>query len=88
MQGGHCGFCLNRYAWYFIDPRNFDRRWGILGRVAPGGYPPGAPADPYVQDYRIRFLKKHLRFADGTPSERPPRSEWGSDPGVGRTNSR
>ena len=25
-------------------------------RVAPGGFPPGAPTDPYVRDYRIRFL--------------------------------
>jgi len=27
------------------------------GRVAPGDCSPGAPADPDVQDYRIRFLK-------------------------------
>ena len=27
------------------------------GRVAPGDCSPGAPTDPYVQDYRIRFLK-------------------------------
>ena len=27
------------------------------GRVAPGDCSPGAPADPYVQHYRIRFLK-------------------------------
>ena len=29
----------------------------INGRVAPGDCSPGAPTDPYVQDYRIRFLK-------------------------------
>jgi len=28
-----------------------------LGRVAPGDCSPGAPTDPDVQDYRIRFLK-------------------------------
>ena len=27
------------------------------GRVAPGDCSPGAPTDPDVQDYRIRFLK-------------------------------
>jgi hypothetical protein len=27
------------------------------GRVAPGDCSPGAPTDPYVQNYRIRFLK-------------------------------
>jgi len=29
----------------------------VLGRVAPGDCSPGAPTDPDVQDYRIRFLK-------------------------------
>jgi hypothetical protein len=28
-----------------------------VGRVAPGDCSPGAPTDPYVQNYRIRFLK-------------------------------
>lgn len=32
------------------------------GRVAPGDCSAGAPTDPYVQDYRIRFLK-----GKGTP---------------------
>jgi hypothetical protein len=27
------------------------------GRVAPGDCSPGAPTDPDVQDYRIRFLR-------------------------------
>jgi hypothetical protein len=26
-------------------------------RVALGGFPPRAPTDPYVRDYRIRFLR-------------------------------
>ena len=30
---------------------------GMLRRVAPGCYLPGAPSDPYVRDYRIRLLK-------------------------------
>jgi len=30
------------------------------GRVAPGGYPPGAPT-PYVRDYRSRLLELRLR---------------------------
>jgi hypothetical protein len=30
---------------------------GTMGRVAPGDCSPGAPTDPYVQNYRIRFLK-------------------------------
>jgi hypothetical protein len=29
---------------------------GQLRRVAPGGYPPGAPTDPDVQDYCIRLV--------------------------------
>ncbi len=33
------------------------RRGGGSGRVAPGDCSPGAPTDPYVQNYRIRFLK-------------------------------
>jgi len=53
---------------------------GELGRVAPGDCSPGAPTDPYVQDYRIRFLKEHLRFDDDTPSEPPPRWESGNEP--------
>jgi hypothetical protein len=38
---------------------------GRDGRVAPGDCSPGAPTDPYVQDYRIRFLKQPLRFSHG-----------------------
>jgi len=34
-----------------------DNLGGRSGRVAPGDCSPGAPADPYVQNYRIRFLK-------------------------------
>jgi hypothetical protein len=37
-------------------------------RVAPANCSPGAPTDPYVRNYRIRFLKEPLRFADGVPS--------------------
>ena len=28
-------------------------------RVGPGGFPPGPPTDPAVQDYRSGFLKQH-----------------------------
>jgi hypothetical protein len=31
-----------------------------MGRVAPGDCSPGAPTDPDVRHYRIRFLKFHL----------------------------
>jgi hypothetical protein len=33
--------------------------------VAPGDCSPGAPTDPDVRHYRIRFLRQHLRFAVG-----------------------
>ena len=33
------------------------RSMALPGRVAPGDCSPGAPTDPDVQDYRIRFLK-------------------------------
>ena len=33
------------------------RKEGRKGRVAPGDCSPGAPTDPYVRNYRIRFLK-------------------------------
>jgi hypothetical protein len=29
----------------------------LQNRVALGGLPPRAPTDPYVRDYRIRFLR-------------------------------
>ncbi len=45
-----------------------------MGRVAPGGYPPGAPTDPDVQFSRIRFLKPY-RIAHGKPNGRPWRWE-------------
>jgi hypothetical protein len=32
------------------------------GRVAPGGFPPGAPTDPDVRDSRIRLLASRLRY--------------------------
>ncbi len=32
---------------------------------------PAAPTDPYVRDYRIRFLKYQVRFAHGTPNGSP-----------------
>ena len=54
-------------------------RWGVVGgreagvrvfgwtgqkdRVAPGGFPPGAPTDPNVRNSRIRFLKLSIRYA-------------------------
>jgi hypothetical protein len=34
-----------------------------VGRVEPGGYPPGAPTDPDVPNYGIRFLWKKFRLA-------------------------
>ena len=36
---------------------NGGENGGGKGRVAPGDCSPGAPTDPYVQNYRIRFLK-------------------------------
>jgi len=47
---------------YILKIKDWDLSWpeeqgGNLGRVAPGDCSPGAPADPDVQDYRIRFLK-------------------------------
>src|ERR1700760_4159289 len=32
-------------------------------RVDLGGYPPRPPTDPYVRDYRIRFLRSQVRYA-------------------------
>jgi len=34
-----------------------------FGRVAPGGYPPGAPTDPDVRVYRIRLFEGWVRYA-------------------------
>ncbi len=34
----------------------------IVGRVALGSYPPRAPTDPDVRNYRIRLLKQRLRY--------------------------
>ena len=34
-----------------------ERGHGRTGRVAPGDCSPGAPTDPDVQNYRIRFLR-------------------------------
>ncbi len=39
------------------DNAEFYPLKGRSGRVAPGDCSPGAPTDPYVQNYRIRFLK-------------------------------
>ena len=33
-----------------------------VGRVALGSYPPRAPTDPDVRNYRIRLLEQRLRY--------------------------
>jgi hypothetical protein len=58
-----------------------------MGRVAAGGFPPGAPKDPDVQIFRIRFLKS-WRGACGEPSVSPWHTEDRNAPGAGQTNSR
>ena len=35
--------------------------FGVVRRVAPGDYSPGAPTDPDVQNSRIRLLSSRLR---------------------------
>ena len=46
---------------YFSGPKFIkedDHAGGeVKGRVAAGDCSPAAPTDPYVRDYRIRFLK-------------------------------
>ncbi len=34
----------------------------FVGRVALGSYPPRAPTDPDVRNYRIRLLEQRLRY--------------------------
>lgn len=43
-------------------------------RVDLGGCPPRPPTDPYVRDYRIRFLRPRFRYAT---SARPTDSRGG-----------
>ena len=33
-----------------------------VGRVALGSYPPRAPTDPDVRNYRIRLLEQQVRY--------------------------
>jgi hypothetical protein len=40
-------------------------------RVDLGGYPPRPPTDPYVRDYRIRFLRSRFRYATSDPVTNP-----------------
>jgi len=42
-------------------PSSAVRRFGF--RVDLGGCPPRPPTDPYVQNYRIRFLRPRFRYA-------------------------
>ena len=48
-----------------------------LGRVAPGDCSPGAPTDPEVRDYRIRFLKSGIRNVRGCTRTHPCRKSPG-----------
>ena len=67
MDQGLYGGLLGGEAQFLSDPatgwissmvKPLLKDWsGMSGRVAPGDCSPGAPTDPYVQDYRIRFLK-------------------------------
>jgi hypothetical protein len=36
--------------------------------VAPGGFPPGAPTDPDVRDYRIRLFDLRVRYVPRGPT--------------------
>ena len=46
-----------------LDRMARERRRQSEDRVAPGRCRPGAPTDPYVRDWRIRFLESQFRCA-------------------------
>jgi hypothetical protein len=53
---------LRRSVWEASCLESFST---TSGRVAPGSYLPRAPTDPDLRNYRIRLVRKHIRYRMG-----------------------